>query len=55
MISDDVVKSSPCGVTAFFQDFDIHRYAFTPEKPPSLAGQNIYLAIFFFVVGILLI
>jgi len=32
----------------FFQDLDIRVYAFTPEKTPSLVGQNIDLASGFF-------
>jgi len=33
-----IAKSPPYGVTPVFQDLDILKYAFTPEKPPSLAG-----------------
>jgi hypothetical protein len=39
-----VVKIPYCCVTAFFQDFDILMYAFTPEKTPSLAERNFCLA-----------
>jgi hypothetical protein len=42
---DGVVKSPPSCVAAFFQDFDIQMYAFTPEKMLRLGGRNFYLAI----------
>lgn len=43
--TDGVVKSPPSCVAAFFQDFDIQMYAFTPEKMLRLGGRNFYLAI----------
>ncbi len=41
---DDVVKSLPCSVTAFFQDFDTLGGYLSPEKTPGLCRAKFLLS-----------